>query len=60
LAKVVKFFKNGAETRRFFYFIITRTVGPRDYGPLSDEELTAIAAQTFALLEEEEARAQAR
>ena len=42
------------------YEAIARTVGPQDYGPLSDEELTAIAAQTFALLDEEEARAQAR
>ena len=35
------------------YEAIARKVGPQDYGPLSDDELTAIAAQTFALLDEE-------
>jgi hypothetical protein len=42
------------------YEAIARTVGPVDYGPLSDDELTAIAAQTFALLDEEDTRAQSR
>ena len=42
------------------YEAIARTVGPEDYGPLSDDELTAIAAQAFALLDEEEAGAQPR
>jgi len=42
------------------YEAIARAVGPQDYGPLSDDELTAIAAQTFALLDEEETRAHPR
>jgi len=39
---------------------IARKVTPADYGPLSDEDLTAIAAETFALLDEEESRARSR
>jgi hypothetical protein len=35
-------------------------VSPADYGPLSDEDLSAIAADTFALLDEEERRASNR
>jgi hypothetical protein len=42
------------------YEAIARKVTPTDYGPLSDEDLTAIAAETFALLDEEERRAQSR
>jgi hypothetical protein len=42
------------------YEAIARKVTPVDYGPLSDEELTAIAAETFALLDQEEDRAQPR
>jgi hypothetical protein len=42
------------------YEAIARTVGPQDYGPLSDDELTTVAAQTFALLDEEEAGAESR
>jgi hypothetical protein len=42
------------------YQVIARKVTPADYGPLSDEDLTAIAAETFALLDEEESRAQSR
>ncbi|MBI3850777.1 MAG: hypothetical protein HY298_10965 [Verrucomicrobia bacterium] len=42
------------------YEAIARTVVAEDYGPLSDADLTAIAAQTFALLDEEEARAESR
>jgi hypothetical protein len=42
------------------YEAIARKVTPVDYGPLSDEDLTAIAAETFALLDEEESRAQSR
>ena len=38
---------------------IARNLVPEDYGPLSDDNLTAIAGQTFALLDEEEARDQA-
>lgn len=42
------------------YEAIARKVTPADYGPLSDEELTAIAAETFTLLDEEENRARSR
>ena len=42
------------------YEAIARQVTPVDYGPLSDEDLTAIAAETFALLDQEEDRAQSR
>ena len=42
------------------YEAIARQVTPADYGPLSDEDLTAIAAETFALLDQEEDRAQSR
>ena len=42
------------------YEMIARSVVPADYGPLSDDDLTAIAAQTFSLLDEEESRAQSR
>jgi hypothetical protein len=42
------------------YAAITRKVTPADYGPLTDEDLTAIAAETFALLDEEESRAESR
>jgi hypothetical protein len=39
------------------YETIARCVAPGDYGPLSDDDLTAIAAQTFSLLDEEVSRA---
>jgi len=42
------------------YETIARSVTPGDYGPLSDDDLMAIAAQTFSLLDEEESRAQSR
>ena len=42
------------------YEAIARTVTPINYGPLSDEDLTVIAAETFALLDEDESRAQSR
>ena len=42
------------------YEVIARSVAPEDCGALSDEELTKIAGQTFAMLDEEEARAGAR
>lgn len=42
------------------YQAIARSVVPKDYGPLSDDDLTAIAAQSFAKLDEEEARAESR
>ena len=42
------------------YEAIARKVTPANYEPLSDEDLTVIAAETFALLDEEENRAQSR
>jgi len=42
------------------YEAIARKVTPADYGPLSDDDLTAIAAESFALLDEEENRAKPR
>lgn len=42
------------------YEAIARKVVPADYGPLSDEDLTAIAAESFALLDKEENGAQSR
>ena len=42
------------------YEAIARKVTPSDYGPLSDDDLTAIAAESFALLDEEERRAESR
>jgi hypothetical protein len=42
------------------YETIARSVAPGDYGRLSDDDLTAIAAQTFSLLDAEESRAQSR
>ena len=42
------------------YETIARSVAPGDYGPLSDDDLTTIAAQTFSLLDEDESRAQSR
>jgi hypothetical protein len=38
------------------YEAIVRKVIPANYGPLSDEDLTSIAAETFALLDEKEIR----
>ena len=48
------------EEQYLVYETIARAVVPGDYGPLSDEDLTAVAAQTFALLDEEESRAESR
>ena len=42
------------------YEAIARKVTAADYGPLSDEDLTAIAADSFALLDQEESRAGSR
>ena len=39
------------------YQAIARNVVPQDYGAPSDEELVSAAAQTFALLDQEEAGA---
>jgi hypothetical protein len=46
--------------QRAVYEAIAHTLAPADCGPLSDDELTALAAETFALLDEEESRAQSR
>jgi len=40
------------------YETIARSLVPGHCGPLSDEDLTVVAAQTFALLDEDESRAQ--
>jgi hypothetical protein len=48
------------EEQYVVYEKIARTLVPGDYGPLSDDDLTAIAAQTFSLLDEEESRAPSR
>jgi hypothetical protein len=48
------------EEQYAMYETIARSVVPGDYGPLSDDDLAAVAAQTFALLNEEESRAQSR
>ncbi len=42
------------------YEAIARSVVPDGYGQLADEELTAIAAQSFELLDQEEAHARPR
>ena len=42
------------------YQAIAHAFVPEDYGLLSDEALTALAAETFTLLDEEESRAQSR
>ena len=42
------------------YEAIARKVTPADYGPLADDDLTAIAAESLAALDEEEGRAQSR
>ena len=42
------------------YEAIARTIVPEEYGPLSDDDLSAIASQTFAMLDQEEADAQSR
>ena len=57
---LVEEFRNLPRQEQFaVYEAIARSVVPDDYGPLSDDELTAIAAQSFAMLDEEESRAQA-
>jgi hypothetical protein len=42
------------------YEAIAHKATPADYGPLSDEDLTAIAAESFALLDQTEDSAQSR
>jgi hypothetical protein len=42
------------------YEAIARKVIPADYGALSDEDLTAVATESFALLDQAESRAQWR
>jgi len=46
--------------QRLVWKEIAQAVAPPDYGELTDEELTAIADQTFVLLDKEEADAQSR
>ena len=42
------------------YEAIARKIVPTNYGPLSDDDLNAIAADSFSLLDEEERRASTR
>jgi hypothetical protein len=58
---IVDEFRNLSRDEQFaVYETIARAVVPEDYGPLSDDDLTNIAAQTFSLLDEEESRAGSR
>ena len=58
---VIREFNNLPQAEQLaVYEAIARKVTPADYGPLSDEDLTSIAAETFALLDEEERHAQSR
>jgi hypothetical protein len=44
--------------QRLVWNELAQTFAPADYGPLSDDDLTAIADQTFVLLDKEERDAQ--
>ena len=57
---VEEFLKLDRAEQEALYQAIARTVVPDNYGPLSDDDLTAIAARTFALLDREESCAEAR
>lgn len=58
---IVDEFRNLSRDEQFaVYESIARAIVPEDYGPLSDDDLTNIAAQTFSLLDEEESRASSR
>lgn len=46
--------------QRHIYEAIARSVVPGDFGPPPDDELVTAAAQTFALLDQEEAGADPR
>jgi len=60
-AKLVDEFKNlPLEDQRWVCKEILRVAPKLDYGPLTDEELTALADRTFVLLDKEEANAQPR
>jgi len=47
-----------AKEQLVVYEAIAKGMTPDGYEPLSDDELIAIAAQTFSALDEEESRAQ--
>lgn len=57
---VEKFNRLPRQDKLAVYEAIAREVSSADYAPLSDDELTAIAAETFALLDEEEKRGGSR
>lgn len=60
-AKIFAEFKRlGPVEQRLIWNEMAQAVAPSDYGPLTDEELTGIADQTFVLLDKEEANAQSR
>jgi hypothetical protein len=46
--------------QRLVWNELAQAVVPSDYQPLTDDELTSIADQTFVLLDKEEADAQPR
>ena len=59
-AKLVDQFKKlNPNDQRLVWNELAQAITPAHYGPLTDEELTAIADHTFVLLDQEEADAQA-
>ena len=60
-AKIVAEFKRlDPIEQRLVWNEMAQAVVTSDYGPLTDEELTDIADQTFVLMDQEEADAQSR
>ena len=60
-AKLVDEFKKlDPLEQRLIWNELAQSIAPGDYGPLTDEELTAVADQTFVLLDQEEADARPR
>ncbi len=60
-ARLVNEFKNlDPVEQRLVWNELAHAVTPALYGPLTDGELTAVADQTFARLDQEEADAQSR
>jgi hypothetical protein len=58
---VAEFRRLDPSEQRLVWNELAQAAAPSDYGPLTDEELTALADQRFVLLDdEEEAHAQAR
>ena len=57
---VAEFKKLDPIEQRLVWNEMAQAVVPPDYGPLTDDDLTGIADQTFVLLDKEEADAQSR